>query len=398
MTYREPWSKEHKQVSGGARFSLSNSFAQPLTSKELVELALARGDEATVELFHEHSLEYTPMGGSLDLRSQIAELYGPHIQADHIVVCVGAQVALQIAARAILDESSHSIVFSPGYQSLQDAPHHEGGQATTIPLRPESGWQINLAAVEAAIRPATKYLVINEPYNPAGTLMSAALQAQLVDLATRYDLYILSDEVYRLLEHDPDDRLPALADVYAKGLSVCTLSKPWGGCGITIGWVALQDLGLRQKLIDVQYFGTACPSRASEIQALMVLRASDQVLSRNLRIIHRNLALLDEFFEAHPDLFEWVRPKAGAIAFVRFKGPLTSRELGAQLALAGISIKPAYVFTQDLQRYGDYFRIGYGEESMPAALEALTQFVEDNEESWRSLRPQDTCSRPLGGR
>jgi DNA-binding transcriptional MocR family regulator len=150
--------------------------------------------------------------------------------------------------------------------------------------------------------------------------------------------------------------------------------------------LAVQDMELRQKLIDVQYFGTACPSRASEIQALMVLRSSDEILSRNLVIIRRNLALLDAFFEAYEDLFAWVRPKAGAIAFVRFKGPLSSEELGVELAHASISIKPAYVFTKDLARYGDYFRIGYGEEAMPAALEAFTQFVEERAEGWRDQR------------
>ena len=98
------------------------------------------------------------------------------------------------------------------------------------------------------------------------------------------------------------------------------------------------------------------------------------------------LALLDAFFAAYEDLFAWVRPKAGAIAFVRFKGPLSSEELGVEMARASISVKPAYVFTQDLARYGDYFRIGYGEESMPAALEALTQFVEERAEAWRAQR------------
>ena len=386
MTNREPWSKRHKQVSRGARFNLSNSFAQPLDMKQLIELARARGDHALVEMFHEHSLEYTPMGGSLDLRSQIAAGYGADIAADNIIVFAGAQVALQTIARALLDESSHSIVCSPSYQSLQDAPRGERGPMTTIPLRPEDGWQIDLTLVEAALRPETKYLVINEPYNPAGTLMRAQLQQQLVDLAAKNDLYVLCDEVYRLLEHDPKDRLPAMADVYPKGLSLATLSKPWGGCGITIGWLALQDIELRQRLIDAQYFGTACPSRASEIQALMVLRSSDEILSQNLAIIRRNLALLDQFFAAHEDLFEWVRPKAGAVAFVRFKGPLSSAELGVELARVGVSIKPAYVFTQDHERYGDYFRIGYGEEAMPAALAAFAQFVAEHAEAWRDQR------------
>ena len=64
-----------------------------------------------------------------------------------------------------------------------------------------------------------------------------------------------------------------MADLYERGLSVGALSKPWGGCGITIGWIAFQDLGLRQRLVDVQYFGTASPSRASELQARARARA-----------------------------------------------------------------------------------------------------------------------------
>merc|ERR1740130_727296 len=127
-------------------------------------------------------------------------------------------------------------------------------------------------------------------------------------------------------------------------MSCVTLSKPWGACGVTIGWIALQDMELREKLVDVQYFGTACPSRASEIQAIMVLRSSDTILERNMRIILRNKSLLERFIADYSDLFEWVRPNAGAIAFVRFKGPLTSMELGDELAAVGISIKPAYCF------------------------------------------------------
>jgi len=212
--------------------------------------------------------------------------------------------------------------------------------------------------------------------------MSRQLQQQLKDIAEKNGIYLLSDEAYRLLEHDAKDRLPAMADLYAKGLSACTLSKPWGGCGITIGWLALQDMELKQKLIDIQYFGTACPSRSSEIQAIMTLRASDIILEKRLNIIRRNLALLDKFIDHFSDLFEWVRPNAGAIAFVKFKGPLRSDELGEQLAKSGISIKPAYVFTGDYTSHQDYFRIGYGEEVMPKALTALINFVEENKQAW----------------
>jgi DNA-binding transcriptional MocR family regulator len=102
-----------------------------------------------------------------------------------------------------------------------------------------------------------------------------------------------------------------------------------------------------------------------------------------LNIIRHNLKLLDKFFDDYSELFEWVRPNAGAIAFVKFKGPLTSDELGEKLAESGISIKPAYVFMTDIKGYEDYFRIGYGELDMPKALTALIDFVEINKAAWQ---------------
>lgn len=173
-----------------------------------------------------------------------------------------------------------------------------------------------------------------------------------------------------------------MADAYENGLSACTMSKPWGGCGLTIGWLALQDMNLKQKLVDIQYFGTACPSRASEIQAIMTLRSSDIILKKNLDIIRSNLQLLDQFMETYKNYFEWIRPSASPVAFVRFKGPLTSDELGEAFAQEGISIKPTYCFTDDVTDYQDYFRIGFGEKVMPVRLDALTRFVEKHKSSW----------------
>jgi len=182
MTYREPWSKRHKSVTATALFNLSNSFAEPLTSEELINLSLDRGDLDIVEQYNKHSLIYTPSGGSLDLREEIAGFYGPDIKAENIVVFPGAQVALQSAASALLDKDCHSIVFTPSYQSVQEAPVRAGSQVTRIRLHPQTNWQVNPEAVESAVQKNTKYIVINEPYNPTGTLMSHNVQQQLKDM------------------------------------------------------------------------------------------------------------------------------------------------------------------------------------------------------------------------
>ena len=64
------------------------------------------------------------------------------------------------------------------------------------------------------------------------------------------------------------------------------MSKPWGGCGITIGWLALQDLEMKQQLVDVQYFGTACPARASELQARKTTLLHCAILNLNAENDH----------------------------------------------------------------------------------------------------------------
>ena len=382
MIYKEPWSKKHKRVTGGLPYNLSNSFSEPLSNEELIKYSLARGDDDLVDEYYNHALTYTPNGGSLDLREEVARFYGPQIGADNILIFAGGQVALQTAACALLDSDSHSIVFTPGYQSVQQAPIHALSKITKIKLHAKNQWQIDPAEVESAIEKNTRYIVFNEPYNPAGTVMKSDIQLKLVAIARKHNITILCDEAYRLLEHNKKDQLTAMADVYENGISACTISKPWGGCGITIGWLALQDLKLKQKLVDVQYFGTASASRASEIQAIMTLRASDIILKKNLHIIQENLQLLDQFMDQYGDLFEWVRPTASAVGFVRFKGPLSSDELGELLAKDGISVKPTYAFTDDANEYNDYFRIGFGEKVMPTSLQALARFVEKNKGTW----------------
>ena len=336
--------------------------------------------------YQNHSLEYVPNGGSWDLRADIAKLYGENIKAENILVFPGGQVALQTAAFACCHKDSHAIVFGPGYQSTVESPMWTGANVTILKRQASNQWQIQLADVQQAIRKNTQYMILNEPYNPGGIVMSQELQQQLVALARQHSITILCDEVYRLLEHTAEDRIPAMADAYENGISAVTMSKPWGGCGITIGWLACPNLEIVQKLIDVQYFGTACVSRASELQGRMVLLASDEILKQRIEIIRHNKRLLQRFIEVdYPEFFEWQRPNAGAIAFVKFKGPWTSEVLGHKLAQRSISMKPAYCFaetvTPDIE---SYFRVGYGETKMPKALEALRAFVDDHKDEWRA--------------
>ena len=103
-----------------------------------------------------------------------------------------------------------------------------------------------------------------------------------------------------------------------------------------------------------------------------------------MALIKHNVQLLSAFVDKHGDLFEWVKPTAGAIAFLRFKGGLSSTQLGDELATAGIGIKPAYCFTDLVTREKDFFRVGFGEEATPKAVEALAAFGKERRAGWRA--------------
>lgn len=318
--------------------------------------------------------------------------------ADHVLVFPGAQVALQTAALTFARDC-HSIVFTPGYQSTVESPEWAKSSqgVTQIPRSPDNNWQVDPDKLNSAIQPNTRFLILNEPHNPSGVIMSRELQEQVIEICRENDIVILCDEVYRLLEHDHDpeeidattssfSRIPSMANAYEKGISAVTMSKPWGGCGISIGWLVCRDPSMVQRLVDVQYFAAACVSRASEIQGRMVLAASSAILKDRMATIRQNKALLQEFIEVkYAKWFSWNPPNAGAIAFVKFLGPWKSEQLGDELAKAGISIKPAYCFadgvTPEMQQY---FRVGFGERKMPLALEALGEFVQKHQESWVS--------------
>jgi aspartate/methionine/tyrosine aminotransferase len=120
-------------------------------------------------------------------------------------------------------------------------------------------------------------------------------------------------------------------------------------------------------------YTTICSSAPSEVLSIMALRAKEQIVARHLTRLQRNLDLLDRFFDDYKDQFEWVRPKAGTIAFPRLKGSEGALAF-CQRAIreANIMLLPATVYDYDDQ----HVRLGFGRENMPEALEKLRAWLE----------------------
>ena len=97
------------------------------------------------------------------------------------------------------------------------------------------------------------------------------------------------------------------------------MSKTFGLAGLRIGWLVTKDTTLYKRLQAYKDFTSLCNSAPSEFFSKIALRNSQTIIKRNLGIILDNLVILDKFFEKYKHLFQWNRPRAGAIGFVEIK-------------------------------------------------------------------------------
>jgi aspartate/methionine/tyrosine aminotransferase len=334
---------------------------------------LALADPETRALWDGLRLGYTESTGHPLLRAEIAALYDT-VGPDDVLTFAGAEEAIFCLMNVLLGPGDQAVVTSPGYQSLYEVGRASGADITLHELREPAGWALDLDLLRRQVTPATRLIVVNAPHNPTGMLPDRATYDGLVAVAADAGAFLLVDEVYRGLEFDVTDRLPAGADAVATGISLGVMSKAYALGGLRIGWLASHDRELLARLAAFKDYTTICSSAPSEILALIALRAGDRVLDRSRRIIAANLERLDAFFEDWADRFSWVRPRAGSIGFPRLTVPgIWIDEWAAGLVEAtGVLLLPGSQFLFP----GNHFRLGFGRTDLPDALDRLEAYAE----------------------
>ena len=333
---------------------------------------LALADDETRALWHGLTLGYTESTGHPLLRREIASLYDG-LDTQDVLVFAGAEEAIFCLANVALEPGDHAIVTWPGYQSLYEVARGAGADVTLHELREDAGWAINLDLLRRQMTPSTRLIVINAPHNPTGMLPDRATFDGLVALSNEAGAHLVVDEVYRFLEFDERDRLPAGAEALDRGVSIGVMSKSFAMAGLRIGWLASRDRDLLARCAAFKDYTTICSSAPSEILSLIGLRARETVLARSRDIVRTNLELLDPFFETWADRFSWVRPRAGSVGFPRLTVPGVSiDDWSAGLVEAeGVLLLPGSQFGFG----GNHFRLGFGRTDLPVALERLEAYA-----------------------
>ena len=351
-----------------AKYLLSSSDCESLSQAELLALA---GDD-TRRMWEELILGYTESQGHPLLREEIAKLYD-HTSAEDILVAVPEE-GIFLAMNSFPGKNGQFLHPFPAYQSLSEIAYAAGYEPLAWPLRVEGGrWSLDLEQLRRQVSPRMRLLVLNFPHNPTGYLPSAAELQEIVTIAREHNLFIFSDEMYRYLEHHPEERLPAICDIYENGVSLGGLSKSFALPGLRVGWLATRHKTLFESLAQLKDYTTICGSAPSEILAIIGLQAKEILLERNRSIVRNNLQLAREFFQSRQQDFQWLEPQGSSIAFPRLLRKIpVGTFCDAVVRQENLMILPGDVYNFP----GNHFRIGLGRKSFPEALARLGAFLE----------------------
>ena len=178
------------------------------TMKDVISLGIGEPDfttpdsilQAGIRSLQSGKTHYTSNSGTLELRQalskHIQERYGVSYDPQkELVITVGVSEALYLALTAILNPGEEVIIPTPCFVAYQAEVSLAGGVPVEIPSRMEDNFQPRPAEIEAAITPRTKAILIGYPNNPTGAVVSRKILAEIMELAERYALIVLSDEI-----------------------------------------------------------------------------------------------------------------------------------------------------------------------------------------------------------
>jgi len=349
----ERWMTRHETH---VRYDIAESGILPLSTQDLLDFeASERRADALRDLLR-LPLGYSEARGTEALRGLLAATY-TRGDADSILVTTGAIEANFLLFNVLLDAGDHVIALYPAYQQLYSVPRAIGCDVSLWHVGPDTGYRYDVDALERMLTPRTKVIVVNTPHNPTGAMLPPADAARVYALADSVGAVVIGDEAYRWLAvPDGDPFAPPFFDMGERGLSVGTLSKPFGLPGLRIGWIAGPP-DLIRRCWSFRDYVTLSPGKLNDALAQLALRHRDAIVARNRRIITANLAAAGRWMAERSGFLSWTPPRGGLLALIKYDLPMDSLTLADKLALEySVMLAPGSAFG-----YEHHLRLGIGQ-------------------------------------
>ncbi|MFL9926872.1 pyridoxal phosphate-dependent aminotransferase [Herbaspirillum lusitanum] len=277
--------------------------------------------EAGVAALHEGHTRYTGSTGTPALRQAIVDKLARentlHYAPEDIVVGNGAKHIIYNAFAATLNDGDEVIIPTPFWVSYPDMVAINGGTPVIVPSAAAQGFKLSAAALEAAITPRTRWLVLNTPNNPSGAVYTESELQALCEVLMRHpQVWLMTDEIYEHFVYGGARHLsplqvePALT---ARTLVVNGMSKAYAMTGWRIGYGAGPRVLMKALALLISQ-STTCPGAMCQAAAVVALNGPQQCVAEGAALFAARAVRMVELLDAIPGI-ACKRPDGAFYAF-----------------------------------------------------------------------------------
>ena len=228
---------------------------------------------------------YTSNAGLKELKIEVSKFldrrYGLNYDPmKEMLITVGGSEAIDIAMRAMLDQGDEVLIPQPSYVSYVPCCILANGTPVIIELKAENEFRLTAEELEVAITPKTKLLVLPFPNNPTGAIMEKKDLEAIAKVIEKYDLYVLSDEIYSELTYlENHVSIASLPGMKERTILINGFSKSHSMTGWRLGYACGPELIIKQML-KIHQFAIMCAPTTSQYAAVEAMRNGDEDVAR----------------------------------------------------------------------------------------------------------------------
>jgi len=346
-------------------------------------IALGRGDpdldtprhivEAAKAAIRDGRSGPTPVKGMDALRAAIAghlrAVNGLPVDAENVMVTTGGQEGLFLAIQALIDPGDEILVPDPRYTSYDDAIRRAGGVMVSVPTNREDAFNLEAEAVEAAISPASKALLIVTPSNPTAGIVTEDRLRAIAEVAIRHNLIVIVDEIYGKIVYEPwrhfsIGSLPGMAE---RTITLDAFSKAYAMTGWRCGYVAA-PANVIDAMARVKQVTTGPVATISQWAGLAAINGPQDCVGEYLKVYSARRAVLLDGLDRMG--FAYGEPRGGLFVWADCSSTgIHATELSYLLLKEGrVLVFPGTAFGE---KWREYLRI-----TMLEPIETLQEAVE----------------------
>jgi aspartate aminotransferase len=296
------------------------------------------------EVFDKGFLKYGQAKGMPAFREALAKYiskkFNVEITQDNIIVSPGARFSIFTAISTLLNPSDEMIVIEPAWPAYKDCALNSGIKVRTINTTIENKWEPSLEQIKNTINPNTKMIVLNYPNNPTGKILDEKLQDDIMEIAQKNNLYVLSDEIYS--QYAKKNWKSILNYNYEKSIVTQSFSKSHAMTGFRVGY-GIADVQIIEKMAKLE---ALCLTNVSEPIQYIAMKALEADTSNNTNTVQNRLDILAQ--KATEIGLDFVIPDGAMYIFARINKEGFNGVQFANSALEkGLAVAPG-------EGFGDY--------------------------------------------